>query len=184
MKKAIFLFTYLFYVTIEDPNRPDLRICCCTHVNQTVTERPQSRKIATDSSDSIMEEWWIWVVIGAAVCCWCCLCAFIIFACSKEEEKTFTKGHDDGLEYGGDLIMGVDEDSGPASGDVVTQNFFFHMTLGQKVCVWKSKKKSEKIVQCTGSAVVSSKKVSIEDFLSFLKVSPIFLEISDETISL
>jgi len=87
-------------------------------VNQTATERPQSRKIATDSSDSIMEEWWIWVVIGAAVCCWCCLCAFIIFACSKEEEKTFTKGHDDGLEYGGEFIMGVDEDSGPASGDV------------------------------------------------------------------
>jgi len=106
---------------ISDPNRSDLRICCCTHVNQTATERPQSRKIATDSSDSIMEEWWIWVVIGAAVCCWCCLCAFIIFACSKEEEKTFTKGHDDGLEYGGDFIMGVDEDSGPASGDVEFQ---------------------------------------------------------------
>jgi len=82
-------------------------------VNQTATERPQSRKIATDSSDSIMEEWWIWVVLGAAICCCCCLCALIIFlVCSKEEEKTFTQGHDDGLEYGG-FDLGVDEDDGP-----------------------------------------------------------------------
>jgi len=94
---------------ISDPNRSDLRICCCTHLNQTATERPESRKIETDSSDSTMD-WWIWIAIGAASCCCCCICAFIIFlVCSGEKEKTFTKGHDDGVEYGG-FDLGVEED--------------------------------------------------------------------------